>query len=269
MIKTMTSKQAFEERFVTGRDIVKVSDYHGHEEGLVRHDPKCVHYNTPAQPLLPQGQEICLEGLRPECLRGTYSEGKCEGPFDALYMETTYVGAVLDCREENHYDDSDFYAVCWDEAQGKIVRVDYATTRGWTYPNGAAVDATPEVLAKAAEWNRKQLVEAYVSRDQRKAKEVKFGRWVKVVSGHKVPKGTVGEVGWQGSFGGGRNFGGNKRVGLRLKDGSMVFTSESNVEVFESEKYESKREDLERAADMNKSCWHFFHCAAGAMAIVS
>lgn len=63
--------------------------------------------------------------------------------------ERTYEGAVLRLRERNGYDDSDFYALVWDEEQQATREIMYATTRGWTYHNGASIDATHDVIEKA------------------------------------------------------------------------------------------------------------------------
>jgi hypothetical protein len=82
---------------------------------------------------------------------------------EAAHTET-YKGAVLRLGERNGYHDSDFYAVVWDEEAQTVRTVEYATTRGWTYHNGADIDASREVIEKAvayltgvrfAEWQRK------------------------------------------------------------------------------------------------------------------
>lgn len=64
---------------------------------------------------------------------------------------TIYEGAVLADREYNGYDDSDFYAIVWDEEQQCCRRIEYATTR---YSSGGScrVDATEDIRAKAAYW---------------------------------------------------------------------------------------------------------------------
>src|SRR5215510_5788359 len=51
-----------------------------------------------------------------------------------IWRVTTHEGLVLELREMNGYDDSDFYAVVWNDAKGEPERVEYASTRGWTYP---------------------------------------------------------------------------------------------------------------------------------------
>lgn len=63
-----------------------------------------------------------------------------------------YVGCVLDTFERNMSDDSDFYAIVWDEEDQSVKSVMYATTRGWTYHNKAFVDATKEAQEKATKW---------------------------------------------------------------------------------------------------------------------
>ena len=68
------------------------------------------------------------------------------------YLCTTHHGIVLELREYNERDDSDFYVLVWDEATQKPKKVNYATTAAWTYLNTASVDATEEVKAKYALW---------------------------------------------------------------------------------------------------------------------
>jgi hypothetical protein len=82
---------------------------------------------------------------------------------NAACHEHSYDGAVLRLGEHNGYDDSDFYAIVWDEEQQAVRKIQYATTRGWTYHNGASIDASHEVIEKAvavmtearfADWQR-------------------------------------------------------------------------------------------------------------------
>lgn len=58
---------------------------------------------------------------------------------------TSHTGRVLSLRERNSYSDSDFLALVLDH-DGKFREIEYATTRGYTYDNGARIDATPEVI---------------------------------------------------------------------------------------------------------------------------
>lgn len=120
--------------------------------------------------------------------RESYSD-KC-----AACLDVTYEGAVLDMTERNGYDDSDFYAVVWDEAEGRVKSIQYATTRGWTYCNGASIDATPEVQEKAAAWYRAELIAREERNIRAELAAPHVGALVRVIRGRKVPKGFEGRV---------------------------------------------------------------------------
>lgn len=109
-----------------------------------------------------------------------------------------FAGLVLGTREENGYDDSDFYALVWDAEQGRPREVCYASTRGWTYHNGAQVDATPEVVAAATEWFRRAWVDVVTAREQARAVAVRPGRRVRSLTTRGKARGVVGVVGWMG-----------------------------------------------------------------------
>lgn len=105
-------------------------------------------------------------------------------------QEVTYDGMVLDTFERNMYDDSDFYAIVWDEAEGKLKSVEYATTRGWTYHNRAVVDAD-EALREVV---RAYLVERYVAILTDAHGDVATGRRVKSLTTKGKAKGVTGIV---------------------------------------------------------------------------
>lgn len=95
------------------------------------------------------------------------SYGEQDGLFQAHIKqahEITFEGRVLDTFERNMYDDSDFCAIVLDDNNGdpKIRVITYATTRGWTYHNHCAVDATPEVVAAAEALLIADLTERYI-----------------------------------------------------------------------------------------------------------
>lgn len=142
-----------------------------------------------------------------------------------MLMETTHVGLVLSTGEYNGYDDSDFFAEVWNPVTGAPERIIYATTRGWTYPNSATVDATPEVRAAYAAWVAKRDAERRAAREAAERKVVRKGKTVKVVRGRKVPKGTTGRVIWLGAGTWG------ERVGLVDAAGTAHWTALDNVEV--------------------------------------
>lgn len=115
-----------------------------------------------------------------------------------LAHEISYEGMVLRLGEHNWYDDSDFYALVWDEATQSVKKVEYATTRGWTYHNGAKVDASDEIRAKAVAWEAKRLFTLYAEQlqaDKLKAlKELETGVEVKSLTTRGKNKGVVGYV---------------------------------------------------------------------------
>jgi len=108
----------------------------------------------------------------------------------------TYAGAVLATRERNYHDDSDFYAVVWDEASGCCRDVGYATTRCGG-GGSAQVDATPEVRRKARRWQRKRFARALREALTLQAAEPDVGKRVRVkrkVGKGRIPAGSEGVV---------------------------------------------------------------------------
>lgn len=72
-------------------------------------------------------------------------------------MVETYRGRVVNLREMNAYDDSDFYATVQGN-DGKFFEVMYATTRGWTYANDAVIDASESVKNDYRQWLRRNHI---------------------------------------------------------------------------------------------------------------
>ena len=218
-----------------------ITNYPGCETNRIAHHWECKH-----------GHDAYYSHEKgPECTE------RCHF-YEPLYIETTYEGCVLDTYERNGYDDSDFYAIVWDEAEQTIKHIEYASTRGWSYPNGAQVDATPEVKEKAKAYLAKQML-VKLERDNKAQAEMPYvGRKVKVVKGRKIKIGTIGEVFWFGEDqykASGRNrynrynpyaglvgkfFKDRYRIGVRYTEDGMVkkdFISAENVEVINPESY--------------------------------
>jgi len=221
-IRQMTSREAFE---TDPTDIEVVRDYPGAEDGKVYHDHYCFRSHASYPTFL---QEGCGFG----CHVG--------GP---LYMHTTHRGAVLALGEHNWYGDSDFYAIVWETpAPGRggpyPAKVTYGTTRGWTYPNHAVVDATPEVQAAYAAYTAERQAEARARARLERLAEVRTGKLVRVVRGRKVAKGTLGIVHWvgDGTYG--------ERVGLTDAAGQAHWTASSNVEVVGQGAYEEEAAEV-------------------------
>lgn len=74
-----------------------------------------------------------------------------EGKYEYEY---THVGCVLSLGENNHYDDSNFYAHVWNEETQTVDKIYYDTTRCYTGTT-AQVDATDDVRKKAKAWELK------------------------------------------------------------------------------------------------------------------
>jgi hypothetical protein len=168
-----------------------------------------------------------------------------------------YEGAVLGTWERNGYDDSDFYALVWDGE--KVTSVMYGTARGWTYHNGASVDATDEVKDLAAAWLAADGMKRYREADLAEAVDVAVGKRVRVIKGRKVPKGTEGVIGWLGEdqYSGSRygTWGPTKRrIRLDSDDGEKTFIAAGNVEVIDPGQYLMSEGDLAaKEADWAKS----------------
>lgn len=172
-----------------------------------------------------------------------------------IYLRTTHTGLVLYTGEYNGREDSDFYALVWDDEHGKPHRIEYASTRGWSYPNTAEVDATPDVVAKYDAYKQRVREEDRAARERCVAATPDKGKRVRVIAGRKVAVGTEGVVFWYGKdrfdrsgryttplqaelrgYFAARDANGQKsgyRVGLMLDDGSKVFIAATNVEVIE------------------------------------
>jgi hypothetical protein len=185
--------------------------------------------------------------------------GKPVPGYDVVgYHDVTYAGAVLATGEINGYDDSDFTATVWDEDSGTVKTIVYASTRGWTYLNGASVDATPEVRLKAAAYYAKVNLASRLNAAAAAASTPAVGKLVKVVKGRKVAKGTEGTVIWVGE---GKYYGpvpryrstawstkGALRIGLKDAEGTVHWTAASNVEVLNPEDYIADYDELVAAA---------------------
>lgn len=154
--------------------------------------------------------------------------------YDDMYgtTEESYVGCVIDTYERNGYEDSDFYAVCWDEDRQQVVHVEYDTTR--CACNGyAKIDASEEVIRKVFRFYFNQAREEFDRRgNEAQAKKVHKGDTIMVIRGRKTPKGTVGTCFWVGESLNRYTFKYEQRVGIEF-DGNKVFLPLEYVEVMD------------------------------------
>ena len=187
--------------------------------------------------------------LRPNVEISQYGE-------HTLFMERTYVGAVLGERERNMRDDSDFFAIVWDEATQSIREFTFASTRGWSYANGCSVDATDEVKAKARAVIIEQKFAQYMSDNRTQAKKIHRGNDVRFLKSTKfkkegitVPEGATGDVFWLGQDSRRSTvFSAAYRVGVRLVDGTRVFIADDKLEVVDWENRLESETEIRRQA---------------------
>lgn len=194
-------------------DITPISDYPGWNTGKVSHSYNCPHYDNRT-----------VEKFTDECNKFC----RLVGP---LYMHETHKGVVLGIREANYYDDSDFYAIVWDEKVQEVREIQYATTRAWTYPNTASVDATECVRREAELYYVRQSVTAWARKCYGYCTNLRKGRSAKVHSGKH--RGKAGEIFWIGPAKWGIN---KTRCGISVA-GETVWVSSEELAVLNPIQY--------------------------------
>jgi len=205
---------------------------------------------------------------------------------DADY-EIAYEGAVLQTFERNGYDDSDFYAIVYDAEADAIRHIQYATTRGWTYPNYATVDATPEVLDKARAAMRRSDVSMKIIEAEWAAKVHAKGKRVSVIGngadsdrprrwkGEVIEAGSEGETFWMGvdsyrtpmyaaKYGHTLMY----RLGVLLDDGRKVFGPDDAFEIVDPDQYVPTREEVEAATASYENLTNFHRGVRGILNMV-
>lgn len=153
---------------------------------------------------------------------------------------------LLEDRERNYPDDSDFYVIFWDTNAHEIRSECYGSTR---FPSPTVAPACylreipPEVQAEINVWYAARLFQILQAEDRRAVDEpsdanrgdvlvtLKAGTFKDKRTGTQIPyeAGEVGTVVWAGAFGKFYRNGYNKigrhnlRVGLKFEDGRVVF----------------------------------------------
>ena len=160
--------------------------------------------------------------------------------------DVLYAGATLTTREANYHDDSDFFAVVWDEAQQMVTRVCYATTRCWTYDASATPDATPEVLGKVEAYCLDAVFKLLKENNRDRASRVAIHKLVRSISkrSKKFPIGTEGFTNdpYVDAYG-------NTVADIDLTDGTRVYgVGVGMMEVVAPEQYYLSDETLMKEA---------------------
>lgn len=139
--------------------------------------------------------------------------------------EVRYEGCVINTYERNGYNDSDWYAECWDRQKKKIVTVEYDTTR-CAAGGRAEINATPDVLREVYRMWRNVGRELFDKHEnEAEAKKFEKGDTVLVIRGTKVKKGTVGVVFWKGTRYNCYSHRYEARIGIEV-DGEHMFLAE-------------------------------------------
>ncbi len=141
-----------------------------------------------------------------------------------------YKGRVLDWYEHNGYDDSDWYAICWNEEKQAIDEVLFNTTR-CACDGYAEIDATTEVLRKVYRYWKNIGRTMFDSRtNPEQAKKPHVGDTVRIVGGRKIKKGTECKVFWTGCCRNPYTGCREDRLGVEV-DGNRQFINEEQAEL--------------------------------------
>lgn len=161
-----------------------------------------------------------------------------------------YDGCVINWYERNGYNDSDWYAVVWDEQSQSVIEINYDTTRAGG-GGRCEIDATDEVLRKVYRFYANQGRTHFDNvTNIRQAKEVTKGTLVRVIKGRKIPQGSSGVCFWVGEVLNRYTLKCEDRVGVEI-DGEKVFLP---LEYVESADWESK---LVHGKDRKKAIRNF------------
>jgi hypothetical protein len=185
-----------------------------------------------------------------------YSKERDGGHAEIIETKETYVGRVLETYEENGYNDSDFYAIVWDDETNSLIHKQFATTRFYSNGYGAKIDATPEIIEKATAERKTRFLKSAIEKDEETAKTVAKGKMVEINRGRKN-RGIIGEVFWVGNPEKFSYYAKEHRsVGIKLDDErddngkfkNIVFAYDYNCDVINFESHLTDTNELEETA---------------------
>ena len=185
-----------------------------------------------------------------------YSKERDGGHAEIIETKETYVGRVLETYEENGYNDSDFYAIVWDDETNSLIHKQFATTRFYSNGYGAKIDATPEIIEKATAERKARFLKSAIEADEEKAKSIAKGKMVEINRGRKN-RGIIGEVFWVGNPDKFSYYAKEHRsVGIKLDDErddngkfkNIVFAYDYNCDVINFESHLTNTKELEETA---------------------
>ena len=185
-----------------------------------------------------------------------YSKERDGGHAEIIETKETYVGRVLETYEENGYNDSDFYAIVWDDETNSLIHKQFATTRFYSNGYGAKIDATPEIVEKATAERKTRFLKSAIEKDEETAKTVAKGKMVEINRGRKN-RGIIGEVFWVGNPDKFSYYAKEHRsVGIKLDDErddngkfkNIIFAYDYNCDVINFESHLTNTKELEKTA---------------------
>lgn len=185
-----------------------------------------------------------------------YSKERDGGHAEIIETKETYVGRVLETYEENGYNDSDFYAIVWDDETNSLIHKQFATTRFYSNGYGAKIDATPEIIEKATAERKARFLKSAIEADEENAKSIAKGKMVEINRGRKN-RGIIGEVFWVGNPEKFSYYAKEHRsVGIKLDDErddngkfkNIVFAYDYNCDVINFESHLTDTKELEEIA---------------------
>jgi hypothetical protein len=185
-----------------------------------------------------------------------YSKERDGGHAEIIETKETYVGRVLETYEENGYNDSDFYAIVWDDETNSLIHKQFATTRFYSNGYGAKIDATPEIVEKATAERKNRFLKSATENDEETAKTIAKGKMVEINRGRKN-RGIIGEVFWVGNPDKFSYYAKEHRsVGIKLDDErddngkfkNIVFAYDYNCDVINFESHLTDTKELEETA---------------------
>ena len=133
----------------------------------------------------------------------------------------SYKGLVLQTYEKNGYEDSDFFAIVWDEEKQGLYHVEYDTTR--CGGNGTAeVDATADVIRKARKYVAKIQFKKISNELAQEALTPDKGKMVRIERGRKY-KGREGVIFWVGVNKFSSRYNPKYNIGVRTNEGETFF----------------------------------------------
>ena len=157
------------------------------------------------------------------------------------YAVKTFEGRVLCEYEKNGYNDSDFFAVVWNDETDSLKVIEYGSTRHGGY-YGCTVDATPETVAKAREFKENILARERFEKEQLMSGFAEKGKLATVANAKGKNarfNNCQGVIFWEGVDKFAPHYlakhGANRRVGIEF-DGEKAFFSGDEVHVNNHEK---------------------------------